>query len=113
MKTSRSFVKRGSAWYPTAQPPTTRYSALVAANAESRSLKSGWRSILPANDPRFDDGVPHRLKLRSGLRVHPELEPHFLELLERSRSATGPGRTTLGGARFSVGEGHAESVAPQ
>ncbi len=54
---SMSFVYRGTAWNETAWAPTTRKRTSAVENADSRSLKSGFRAHLPPECP----GLAHHL----------------------------------------------------
>src|SRR5580698_859679 len=60
MKTSRSLVARGSAWTPTAYPPTTRYLTSWAFKADKSSFRS-WAIKADSfetvsGDAQFRDG---------------------------------------------------------
>src|SRR5665213_2988899 len=60
MNMSKSFVARGSAWTPTAYPPTTRYLTPFALNASKSSFRSLF--IVESNSlecVRIDTGLPY------------------------------------------------------
>src|SRR5450432_692154 len=90
-KMSRSWVNRGSAWTPTAHPPMTRYSALESANADNRSLKSGWRTMLAADHPGVREKLEHGAELGCGRRLGPELDAAVLQRSERAHDPARPG----------------------
>jgi hypothetical protein len=67
--------------------------------------------MLPVDDPRFDDRIPHGLKFHRRLRVQPELEALLLKLVERSGSTASPGGSPPRSTHLCIGAGHADSVA--